>query len=193
MCSSDLAMQASLALVNDAKSPLDERLKAAQTARQLKNDAARDALLKAITPGNPEPLVLEAIAGLGQLGGQSSEALFAQWKNFSPAARRAAAETLASRNNWASQLLSEIEQKRILASDIPAATIRTLTRSEADYGMLAKRATAVFGRVRDANADKLKLIAAKKEMILGAKGQPDLKAGHEVAKKVCFKIGRAHV
>jgi putative heme-binding domain-containing protein len=186
------AMQASLALVNDAKAPLDERLKAAQTARQLKNDTARDALLKAITPGNPEPLVLEAIAGLSQLGGQSSEALFAQWKNFSPAARRAAAETLASRNNWASQLLSEIEQKRILASDIPAAAIRTLTRSEADYGMLAKRAIALFGRVRDANADKLKLITAKKEMILGAKNQPDLKAGHEVAKKVCFTCHKLH-
>ncbi|MBI5801024.1 MAG: c-type cytochrome [Verrucomicrobia bacterium] len=187
------AMQASLALVNDAKAPLDERLKAAQTARQLKNDAARDALLKAITPGNPEPLVLEAIAGLSQLGAPATtEALFAQWKNFSPAARRAAAETLASRNNWASQLLSELEQKRILASDIPAATIRSLTRSEADYGMLAKRATAVFGRVRDANADKLKLIAAKKDMILGAKGQPDLKAGYEVAKKICFTCHKLH-
>ena len=187
------AMQASLALVNDAKAPLDERLKAAQTARQLKNDAARDALLKAITPGNPEPLVLEAIAGLSQLGGQTTaEAIFAQWKNFSPAARRAAAETLASRNNWASQLLSELEQKRILASDIPAATIRTLTRSDADFGMLAKRATAIFGRVRDANADKLKLIAAKKEMILNAKGQPDLKAGHEVAKKICFTCHKLH-
>ncbi|MEN9573361.1 MAG: hypothetical protein RL514_1216 [Verrucomicrobiota bacterium] len=187
------AMQASLALVNDAKAPLDERLKAAQTARQLKNDASRDALLKAITPGNPEPLVLEAIAGLSQLGGQTTaEALFAQWKGFSPAARRTAAETLASRGNWASQLLSELEQKRILASDIPAATIRTLTRSEADYGMLAKRATAIFGRVRDANADKLKLIAAKKEMILSAKGQPDLKAGHEVAKKICFTCHKLH-
>ena len=187
------AMQASLALVNNAKAPLDERLKAAQTARQLKNDAARDALLKAIAPGNPEPLVLEAIAGLSQLGGQTTaEALFVQWKNFSPAARRTAAETLASRGNWASQLLSELEQKRILASDIPAATIRTLTRSEADYGMLAKRATAIFGRVRDANADKLKLIAAKKDMILGAKGQPDLKAGHEVAKKICFTCHKLH-
>jgi len=186
------AMQSNLALVNDAKAPLEERLKAAQTARQLKNDAARDALLKAITPGNPEPLVLEAVAGLGQLGGASSEALFAQWKNFSPAARRAAAETLASRNNWASQLLSEIEQKRISASDIPAATIRTLTRSEADFGMLAKRATAIFGRVRDANADKLKLIAAKKDMILKTPGQPDLKAGHEVAKKVCFTCHKLH-
>ena len=187
------AMQASLALVNNAKAPLDERLKAAQTARQLKNDAAREALMKAIAPGNPEPLVLEAIAGLSQLGGQTTaEALFVQWKNFSPAARRAAAETLASRGNWASQLLSELEQKRILASDIPAATIRTLTRSEADYGMLAKRATAVFGRVRDANADKLKLIAAKKDMILGAKGQPDLKAGHEVAKKICFTCHKLH-
>ena len=187
------AMQASLALVNDAKAPLDERLKAAQTARQLKNDAAREALMKAIAPGNPEPLVLEAIAGLSQLGGQTTaEAIFAQWKNFSPAARRTAAETLASRNNWASQLLSELEQKRILVSDIPAATIRTLTRSDADFGMLAKRATAIFGRVRDANADKLKLIAAKKEMILNAKGQPDLKAGHEVAKKICFTCHKLH-
>ncbi len=187
------AMQASLALVNDAKAPLDERLKAAQTARQLKNDAARDALLKAITPGNPEPLVLEAIAGLSQLNAPgTTEALFTQWKNFSPAARRTAAETLASRNNWASQLLSELEQKRILAGDIPASAIRTLTRSEADYGMLAKRATAVFGRVRDADGNKLKLIAAKKDMILGAKGQPDLKAGYEIAKKTCFTCHKLH-
>jgi putative membrane-bound dehydrogenase-like protein len=187
------AMQASLALVNDTKAPLDERLKAAQTARQLKNDAARDALLKAITPGNPEPLVLEAIAGLSQLGADATaEALFAQWKNFTPAGRRAAAETLASRARWASQLLSELEQKRILASDIPAATIRTLTRSEADFGMLAKRAAAIFGRVRDASADKLPIIAAKKRMILGTAGQPDLKAGHEVAKKTCFTCHKLH-
>ncbi|MBI3877324.1 MAG: c-type cytochrome, partial [Verrucomicrobia bacterium] len=187
------AMTASLALVNDAKAPLDERLKAAQTARQLKNDAARAALLAAIAPGNPEPLVLEAIAGLSQIGGDSAaEELIQRWKNFSPAARRAAAETLASRARWASMLLSALEQKTILPADISAATIRTLTRSDADFGMLAKRATAVFGRVRDADKDKLKLIAAKKEMILSAKNPPDLKAGYEVAKKICFTCHKLH-
>ncbi len=187
------AMTASLALVNDAKAPLDERLKAAQTARQLKNDASRAALLAAIAPGNPEPLVLEAIAGLSQIGGDSAaDELISRWKNFSPAARRAAAETLASRARWASMLLSALEQKTISPSDISAATIRTLTRSDADYGMLAKRATAVFGRVRDADKDKLKLIAAKKEMILNAKNPPDLKAGYEVAKKICFTCHKLH-
>ena len=187
------SMQSTLAIINDAKAPIEDRIKAAQSARQFKNDAARDALLKAITPGNPESLVLESIAGLSQLGAEATtDALFVQWKNFSPAARRAAAETLASRPRWAAQLLSALEQKRIVASEVPAATIRTLTRSDADFGMLAKRATAIFGRIRDADADKLKIIAAKKKMILANPGMPDIKAGHEMAKALCLTCHKLH-
>ena len=187
------SIQSSLALINDAKAPLGERIKAIQIARQLKNDAAREALLKAIAPGNLESIILESIAGLSQLGGDTTpDALLAQWKNFSPAARRATAETLASRPRWAAQLLSVLEQKRIVPSEIPPATIRSLTHSPADFGMLGKRATAIFGRIRDADADKLKIIAAKKKMTLANLAAPDIKAGHEMAKALCLTCHKLH-
>jgi putative heme-binding domain-containing protein len=181
------AMQASVNLVNDTSVSVDERIRAIQVVRQLKNDAAREAMLKATAPGNPEPVILEAIRALAEIGGDLvSERLLGGWKSFSPAVRRAGAEVLATRDRWASNLLSAIERKDIPPDDISPVAIRTLTRSAADYGMLAKRAAQVFGRVRDADKDKLKVINAKKQMILGISTPPDIEAGHEIAKKTCF-------
>ncbi len=186
------ALQATVKVVNDANASVDERIKAVQTVRQLKSDAARDAMVLALAPGNPEALIIEAIRGLAETGSDLIvEKLLAGWKSFSPAARRAAAETLASRDRWASNLLSAIERKDVPPSDIPAATIRTLTRSQADYGMLAKRAAQIFGKVRDADTDKLKIIAAKKKFIL-SEAKPNLESGHELAKKTCFVCHKLH-
>jgi putative heme-binding domain-containing protein len=96
------------------------------------------------------------------------------------------ADILASRDRWASTLLSALEQKQVALGDVPATAIRTMMRSQADFGMLARRAQLVFGRVRDADANKAQLIAAKRKMILESKKQPDIKAGHEIALKTCF-------
>jgi putative heme-binding domain-containing protein len=187
------SIAASVSLVNDAKATVDERVKAIQAVRQLKNETARDAVLKVISPNNPEPLVLEAIRALSEIGGDAvSGELISRWKNSSPAVRRASAEALASRDRWASALLSALERKEIQPGEIPATTIRTLTRSQADYGMLAKRAIQVFGKVRDADKDKLKIIAAKKQMILREPSPPDLKAGHDVAAKTCLTCHKLH-
>ncbi|MBI3879357.1 MAG: c-type cytochrome [Verrucomicrobia bacterium] len=187
------AIAKTLALIGDAKAALPARLKAVESVRGQKTEAVRGALLAALAPGNPEPLVLESIRALGQIGGDEVGTEFlARWKIFSPAVRRATAEILASRGRWASALLSALEQQKVSRDDIPATAIRALTSSKDDYGMLARRAGAVFGKVRDADKDKLKLIAAKKKMILGAKAAPDLAKGHELAKTICFTCHKLH-
>lgn len=189
------ALQSMLARIGDSKAPLAERLKAVESARGMKNPAAaREPLLAVLAKGQPETLVTESVRALGGLfrDNEAALALLAAWKEFTPATRRAAADVLASRDNWASQLLSAIEGGRVAASDVSASAIRAMTRSTADYGMLARRAGLIFGRVQEADADKAKLIASKKQMILSNKSQPDLMKGHELAQKTCFTCHKLH-
>jgi putative membrane-bound dehydrogenase-like protein len=189
------ALQSMLARIGDAKASLNERLKAVESARGMKNAAAaRAPLFAAFTKGQPEPLMTEAVRAIGALYNDDGTAreIVDHWKQFPPATRRAAADVLASRDRWASVLLSAIEGGAVPASDVSASAIRSITRSTADYGMLARRAGLIFGRVQDADADKAKIIAAKRKMILGVKAPPDLKKGHEVAQRTCLTCHKLH-
>jgi putative heme-binding domain-containing protein len=181
------AIQRMFALVNDSKAGLEERTKAVQTIAKLKSPAARDAALKLITLQNPEPLVVEALRALSEIGGDTvGEEIIQRWKTFGPAVRQVAGETLTSRSRWAGNLLSAVEKKLILASELSATTIRALASFvRADDEGMRRRFEQSIGRVRSASADKQAIIEAKKKMIL-ASGEPDLKAGHELAKKTCF-------
>ena len=181
------AIQQTFALLNDSKSSLDERTKAVQTLAKLKTPAAREAVLKLVAPENPEALVIEALQALSQIGGDTvGEEIIQRWKTFTPTMRRVAGETLTSRSRWAANLLSAAERKMISASELSATTIRALSSFVSpDNEELRRRFEQNIGRIRPANADKQKIIAAKKEMILKA-GPPDLAAGHEVAKKICL-------
>lgn len=177
------SIQAAVGTVNDSKASTDERIKAVQAVRKVKSSAARDAMVKVLSNNNPEPLKLEAIRALGEIGGDNvAEGLVERWKEFTPGERRVAAEVLVSRHRWIYTFLSAIETKAIFANEIPATVIRTL--SENSDAAIRQRAVQDIGRVRPADADKQKIIAVKKQMIL--EGKADLQAGHELAKKTCF-------
>ena len=177
------AVERTLAQINNPKATVEERTHAMQAARRLKTPAARQAMLKVLSGNNPQPLALEAIRAVGEIGGDNvGEELASEWKSFTPDSRRAVAEVLASRQQWALALLSALENKTIFPNEIPATVARTLSQSP--DASLRERATNAIGRIREADADKLKIIADKKRMILS--GKADLNAGHEVAKKTCF-------
>src|SRR5205814_1864845 len=59
-----------------------------------------------------------------------------------------------------------------------------------DDKTIAEHAGQVLGRYRASTADKLKLIADKRKMLLT--GTPDIQAGHEVAKRTCFVCHKLH-
>jgi putative membrane-bound dehydrogenase-like protein len=177
------AIQGTLNQVNDPKASLEERTQAIQAVRKLKTPAAREAMLKLLAQERSEPLVLEGIRALGEIGGATvGDELVQHWKAFAPDARRAAAEVLASRHQWTLSLLSALETKTIFPNEIPATVIRSLSQSGDDA--IRQRVARDIGRTRPADADKLKVIAEKKKMILSTPA--DLQAGHEIAKKTCF-------
>ena len=104
------------------------------------------------------------------------------WARFTPAARAALADILVSRRGWATALLAAISAKTVAVSELPLPTVRRLVESKDE--LIRPLAVKTIGRVRPANADKQKLIAEKKRMILS--GEADLRAGHELAKKNCL-------
>jgi putative heme-binding domain-containing protein len=178
------SIQATITAVNDANLSTDERAKAIEALKTLKNEVSSDALLKLINGNNPESLVIQGMRALGQIGGDGvADNFLRSWSKYSTIKKAAAADILVSRRRWAMALLSALESKTISRDDLPLSAIRSLGESKDDF--LRQRATQVIGRIRPPDADKQKIIEQKKKMILTV-GAPDLQAGHEVAKKTCF-------
>jgi putative membrane-bound dehydrogenase-like protein len=177
------AIQGTLSVVNDPKATVEQRIGAIHAVRKLRTDAAREAMVKLLTQDSPEALVLEAVRALGEIGGERvGDELVHRWKAFAPETRRAVAEVLASRQSWTLTLLTALESKDVAANEIPATVVRSLSQS--GDAAVRERAARDIGRTRPPDADKVKIIAEKKRMILS---QPaDVAAGHEVAKKTCF-------
>jgi putative membrane-bound dehydrogenase-like protein len=183
-----VAIRRVLARVNDNSLPVEQRTEAIGLARVIRSDAARDAVQKVITPGQPQPLMREAIRALGDIGGDAvAGALLASWNGLSRAERDTAADVLASRGQWALALLSAVQTNFIRATELPVSALRAL--AESGDAAVRQRAAEVIGRVRPSAGDKQQLIAQKRRMIL-AGGPPDLSAGHEVARKVCLVCHR---
>ena len=183
------ATQKTLAAINDPKASNEDRLKAIEAAKQLKNATARDAMLKLVTEPNPEPLIIEGLRALSTIGGDTvGSELVNNWKKFTPAERTAAVDVLVSRSVWTRELLNGLEDKKISPQDISASVARTLANSKNPN--FAGRASQLLGRIRDLSADKLNIIAEKRKMVLAS--EPNIEHGHEVAKKTCFVCHKLH-
>ena len=178
-----------IATINDPRVSVDERVKAIQAARQTKDDTAKAELLKMIPAEKDQSLVVEALRALGSFGGDEiAYAITGAWKNFAPSTRRAAADVLVTRSKWSRALLAGIDQKTVSPLDISATARGALARS--DDATVRDHASRVLGTYRASGDDKLKLIAEKKKLVLA--GEPDLKAGLEVARKNCLVCHKFH-
>ncbi|HZO84700.1 MAG TPA: c-type cytochrome, partial [Verrucomicrobiae bacterium] len=91
-------------------------------------------------------------------------------------------------SKWSRALLAGVDRKVVLPEDVSATARRALARSE--DATVREHADRTLGRYRATAEDKLKLIAQKRKVALG--GEPDLKAGYEVAKKTCFVCHKLH-
>jgi len=187
------AIRANFDLANNAKADSADRIRAIEAIRKQKNESSRAAMIGLVAGHNPEPVKLAAIQAVGEIGREPIvKPLLGQWNKMTAAERRATAEMLVSRDRWQSAFLSVLEQKQIAPGDVPPTAVRALFKSKADFGMLARRAGLVFGKFREADKDKTRIIAQKKRMILTMKKQPDLKRGHELAKAACLTCHKLH-
>jgi putative membrane-bound dehydrogenase-like protein len=181
------ALKKSLAVLNDPAAPVEQRLATIQSLRQIKGAPESMAMVRAafeklITEEN-ERVAVEAIRGVGEIGGQDvPKLLLANYRKFSGAEQRATADVLTSRREWTQEFLDALEKKTLSASELPAPVVRSLINSKDDS--IRARASAVIGRVREADTDKLKIIAEKKQIVTA--GPVDIEKGHEIARKTCF-------
>ncbi len=104
------------------------------------------------------------------------------WKELAPMTRIAAAEVLVGGTKTARALLAGVERKTVSPTDLSATARRALATSS--DATIADNADRLLGKYRKPGADKLKLVADKRAIVLA--GTTDLNNGHEVAKRTCF-------
>ncbi len=171
-----------IAKINDAKASVEDRLKGIQSARETKDDAARAELVKLLGSEKNQTLLAETVRALSAYGDDAAYPIVDAWKNFSPATRRVAAEVLVTRVKWARALLAGADRKVVSPADFSATARRALAKSS--DSTVVDQADRLLGRYRATGDDKLKLIAEKRKVVFAA--APDLKNGHEVAKRACY-------
>ncbi len=104
------------------------------------------------------------------------------WPQLPAMTRVAAAETLARGTKTGRALLAGLEKGVVSPRDISATARRSFANSEDKT--IADHADKLLGKYRASGADKVKLIAEKRAVVLS--GTPDLKNGLAVAQRTCF-------
>lgn len=111
-------------------------------------------------------------------------AILAIYTTLNSEEKRDALNTLASRSNYAKELLAGIEKKIIAPADVSADIVRSMMNlNDAE---VEKQISVVWGITRRTPAEKIKLIADTKKMLLTKSvTPPDLSYGRAVYQKTC--------
>jgi putative membrane-bound dehydrogenase-like protein len=183
------AFKSLLAKIADANAPEAERIKGIQAARQSKTEEVSATLLAVASSPAPDSVRVEAVHALGEAGSESTgPQLLSRWDSLSPAARRATAELLASKTSWALQFLAAAKSGAVKRGDVPPTVLRNLATHKNEA--IRNESVSVFGHFHASSAEKLKLIAQKRRIVID--GPVDIEAGHQVAKKTCFVCHKLH-
>jgi putative heme-binding domain-containing protein len=111
--------------------------------------------------------------------------LLGRYGEFDTSAKRTVIETLASRKSYARALAKVMGEGKVAKEEIPAYVARNL------YSMLGKSFEKVYGKVEQVSADKDKLIAKYKSMVLSSDvSKADASNGRAIYKRTC---GACHV
>lgn len=183
------ALNAILAKISAPGTSEEEKIQSIQSIKQQKSDVVREFLLKVASTEKADRVLQETFRALSEVGGDNvAGPLLQNWKNYSVPVRRTGAEVLVSRPNWLRSFLTAIENKDINPKDLPTPVLRSIMQNKDEK--LRERAQKAIGRFRESDADKLKLIADKKLVVLN--GTVDLKAGHELVQKNCLTCHKLH-
>lgn len=169
--------------MQDATQSQNDRVEAIRAVRSTRIRSAAPALLQLVASRDGDGLKIEALHALAELGtDDTGKRVIASWNELTPIVRRAAADLLSAKTQWAVQFLSAVQAGEIKRGDVPPTVIRNLA-GHRDSSVQAA-AVRAFGRVQASSAEKLKLIEEKRRVV--AVGPVDLEAGHEIARRTCF-------
>jgi putative heme-binding domain-containing protein len=128
-----------------------------------------------------QPLRTEAIRAYSAFDFKPApRVLLARYSKLAPEERRVVVETLASRKPYARALVKAIGSGKVSKEDIPAYVARNL------HAMLGDSFEKVYGKVQAVSADKDKLIAKYKSMVLVSDmSKADASKGRSIYQRTC--------
>lgn len=172
------AVQRALAVLKDATAEPASRRKALRALLTQQNQEASSMLESLID----EPaLQVDAIRGYAMVENATAPAvLLGRYQQMKPELRRAVVETLATRKNYAQELLTAVRKKTVSREDVPTHVARSL------HSLLGEQFVKVFGKVREVAQDREKTIAKYKKLLTPARiAGADVSRGRAVFKKTC--------
>src|SRR5262249_55557061 len=148
-------------------------------------DPKLPAVLRRFAQGDGQPIRAAAIRGLAAFDdAETPGGLLKVYKELSPAEKRDALATLATRVAPPPAPPDAVEKKAIPSTDLSSALIRDLRNLKDDA--LNARITEVWGQARETSADKAKLVEQYKAQIRrGYQDNPDPMLGRAVFAKTC--------
>ena len=138
-----------------------------------------DALRELISPRHPPALQSAAVATLARSRSKETAGLLlSNYRSMAAALRTQTCEVLLSREAWRDELLSALEEMRLLPSDLDAATRQRLLDHRSKD--VAGRAAKVLAS--DLNSDRAKLVA---DYLPAVRNGTDVQLGSQLFKKLC--------
>lgn len=172
------ATQQAIATVRNTKAAADARRSAFQSLVTQRSPEVKGLLPSLL---NDRTLQVDAIRAYGAIEDEKAPKLIlARYASLDFQAKRATVETLASRKNYATQLLGAIKDKTVPKQDIPTYLARNLSQ------LLGRSFDRVFGKVGALSQDKAQTIARYRKLLNDqhmAKG--DAHRGRQVFELVC--------
>ena len=168
--------------VRDHSAAVDVRRKALADLIEAKQKDLAPLLQEMIADGDLRGLALRGLAGYDDA--KTPAAIFAAYGTFNSTDKLDALNTLASRDQYALELLKKLEDKTIPAKDVTPATVRQL--SELKDPAIDKWIASSWGSVKTTPEDKLKEMARIREVVKAAKPeQVSASRGRAVFMKTC--------
>ena len=162
----------------------DQRLKALNALIAAKDDGVLESVVAALSDKSEiSNFKSQILSALGRLDDPKvADAVLTRYAKLDPELQPSAIELLTQRASWSKQLLSQVGEKKIVATAINVNQARRIQAlKDADLSALLSRH---WGQVRDTRSpDREKVVAEMKSLIRQQPGDPF--AGEKVFKRVC--------
>ncbi|MGB0578064.1 MAG: ThuA domain-containing protein [Limisphaerales bacterium] len=172
------ATQQAIAAVKNTKASADVRRSALQSLVTQRSPEVKGLLPSLL---NDKALQVDAIRAYGAIEDNNApKQILKRYASLDFQAKRATVETLASRKNYAQQLLGAIKNKTVPKQDIPTYLARNLSQ------LLGKSFDRAFGKIDSLSQDKAALINKYRKLLDDkhmAKGDPQ--KGRQMFELVC--------
>jgi len=171
-------------MIADPNSSLPERKQAISILVKAGDAGALPSLIEIL---REDPLRADALRGLASFDNpKTPAAILGIYGKLSDSERRDALVTLCSRKTFAAELLEAIGAGKIPANHLTADLVTQLRNLNDEA--LNKRIEQVWGIVRESPAERAKMIAEFKSLLLSpASVKPDLELGRAMYAKTCQK------